>query len=200
VICPVAGAKPAEPPPATEAATAQELVQLRQELVATREYLQSMVEQQDAANEELRSLATAPREPIAKAGPGAPQDTPTTSRRILVVDDNRDQVESLAILLRLMGHEVRVAENGPQTLQAAAEFAPEVFLLDIGLPGLNGYEVARRIREQPKLRSALIIAQTGWGQEDDRRRSHEAGFDYHLVKPVSLDAIEKILRDLPRKE
>src|SRR5262249_11554150 len=114
-------------------------------------------------------------------------------KRILVVDDNRDMVESLAMLLRLVGHDVRVAENGPQALQEATEFAPEVLLVDIGLPGMNGYEIACRIREQPRFRDVLLVAQTGFGQEEDRRRSQEAGFDFHLVKPVTPGEIEKVL-------
>jgi two-component system CheB/CheR fusion protein len=130
--------------------------------------------------------------------PAAPTAT-VTSRRILVVDDNHDQAESLAILLRLMGHEVRVAEDGAETLQATAEFTPEVLLLDIGLPGMNGYEVARRLRKEPRFRNVLFIAQTGWGQEEDRRSSKEAGFDYHLVKPVTPEDLEKILANHPAK-
>jgi len=111
----------------------------------------------------------------------------------LVVDDERDLVQSLGTLLRLTGHDVRVAENGPEALQAATEFAPDVVLMDIGLPGMNGYEVARRIREQPRFRDVLLVAQSGWGQEEDRQRSQEAGFDFHLVKPATLGEIEKVL-------
>ncbi|HJZ57456.1 MAG TPA: response regulator [Gemmataceae bacterium] len=91
------------------------------------------------------------------------------------------------------GHEVQLAHDGPGALEATAAFNPDVALVDIGLPGLNGYEVARRIRENPQLRGVVLVAQTGWGQDEDRRRSVEAGFDYHLVKPVDLEALRKIL-------
>lgn len=113
--------------------------------------------------------------------------------RILVVDDNKDAAGSLAELLHISGHEVRVSHDGPQALQEAQKFLPQVLLLDIGLPGMNGYEVARKMRELPLLQNALLIAQTGWGQEEDRRRSKEAGFKYHLVKPVDPDVLLDIL-------
>ena len=114
-------------------------------------------------------------------------------RRILVVDDGEDQARSLGMLLELMGHSVRIALDGPSALTAAEEFEPEVALIDIGLPGINGFEVARRIRTHSRLRNILLIAQTGWGQEDDRRRSHDAGFDEHLVKPVDLEDLTELL-------
>ena len=106
------------------------------------------------------------------------------SRRILVVDDNVDSAESLAMLLKITGHEVRMANDGLAAVEAAAEFLPEVILLDIGLPRLNGYEAARQIRQQSWGKSMTLIALTGWGQEEDRQRSKEAGFDSHMVKPV----------------
>jgi CheY-like chemotaxis protein len=99
-----------------------------------------------------------------------------------------------------MGHRVRIALDGPTALVAAQEFEPDVALIDIGLPGLNGYEVARRIREHPKLCGILLVAQTGWGQEDDRRRSREAGFDEHLVKPVDLEDLTAILDRTPASD
>lgn len=105
-------------------------------------------------------------------------------RRVLVVDDNRDSAESLAIFLELGGHEVRTASDGIEALDLAENFRPDVLLLDLGMPKLNGYEVCRRIRQQDWGKRVLIIAQTGWGQEDDKRRTREAGFDEHLVKPV----------------
>jgi CheY-like chemotaxis protein len=134
-----------------------------------------------------------------EAGTGAsprPGTMALAPKRILVVDDNHDQVESLGALLTLKGHEVRLAENGPDALQVAADFGPDLALVDIGLPGLSGYEVARRLREQPRFRDLLLVAQTGWGQDDDRRRSREAGFDHHLVKPIDVEAIEELLRSL----
>ena len=115
------------------------------------------------------------------------------ARRILVVDDGEDQARSVGMLLELMGHQVRIAFDGPSAVQAAEEFLPEVALIDIGLPGLNGYDVARRTRQHPRLGEVLLVAQTGWGQEDDRRRSRDAGFDEHLVKPVDLDDLTRII-------
>ena len=116
-------------------------------------------------------------------------------RRILVVDDNRDSADSLATLLRLTGHEVHIAHDGLEALERAAAFQPEVILLDIGLPRLNGYEVARRIREQQRHNAPTLVALTGWGQEEDRRRAKEAGFDAHLVKPVDFGALTKLLAE-----
>jgi two-component system CheB/CheR fusion protein len=114
-------------------------------------------------------------------------------RRILAVDDNVDSVEMLADLLRLQGHEVCVAYDGPAALAAAGVFRPEVVLLDIGLPGMDGYEVARRLRQLPETQAALVVAVTGYGRPVDRRRSREAGFEHHLVKPLNPHALEELL-------
>jgi CheY-like chemotaxis protein len=115
-------------------------------------------------------------------------------RRILVVDDNVDAAVSLARLLgRLYGQEVRVAHDGHSALAVAGEFRPEVVLLDIGLPEMDGNEVARRLRERPEFEETLIVALTGWGQEADMERSRSAGFDHHLVKPASPEAILELL-------
>ncbi|MBY0278075.1 response regulator, partial [Candidatus Binatia bacterium] len=123
----------------------------------------------------------------------------TAARRILVVDDNRDAAESLALLLELRGHGTRVAHDGVEALAAAEEQRPGVIVLDLGLPRLDGVEVARRIRATPWGRDVLLIALTGWGQDDDRRRSTEAGFDHHLVKPVEEGALVALLdRATPR--
>jgi CheY-like chemotaxis protein len=116
--------------------------------------------------------------------------------RILVVDDNRDGADSLAMMLGVMGHDARTAYDGQQALEAAAAFRPDVLLLDIGLPKLNGYEVARRVRGQPWGTEVVLIAQTGWGQEEARCRSKEAGFNFHLVKPVDPAALQKLLAGL----
>ncbi len=116
-------------------------------------------------------------------------------RRILVVDDNRDAAESLAITLRLLGHEVAMAHDGLQAVETVSTFQPDVALLDLGMPKLNGYDAARRIRDQWG-KSLLLIALTGWGQEEDRRRSHEAGFDNHMVKPVDPQGLMKLLAEL----
>jgi signal transduction histidine kinase len=117
--------------------------------------------------------------------------------RILVADDNSDALESLATLLELGGHEVFSASNGALALESAERHQPDVALLDIGMPKLDGYEVARRIRAQPWGRRITLVALTGWGQESDRQRSGEAGFDSHLVKPLDLDKLTELLGRLP---
>jgi PAS domain S-box-containing protein len=119
-----------------------------------------------------------------------------SSLRILVVDDNRDGADSLSMMLEMMGNETRTAYDGEEAVAAAADFRPHVILLDIGLPKLTGYEACRQIREHPGGREIVIIAQTGWGQEDDRQRTHEAGIDHHMVKPVDPQALMKMLAAL----
>ena len=114
-------------------------------------------------------------------------------RRVLVVDDNTDAAGSLATLLQLWGYEAHVAHNGPAALEAARRCIPEIVLLDIGLPGMDGYQVARQLRGLTGLERVLIVAVTGYGQEEDRRRSQEAGFDHHLVKPVDLAVLSALL-------
>jgi PAS domain S-box-containing protein len=114
-------------------------------------------------------------------------------RRVLVVDDNRDAAESLSMLLKLLGADVHVAYNGPDALEALAKYKPAVVLLDIGMPGMDGHEVARRIRQQSEFQDVTLIALTGWGQEADRQRSQSAGFDYHLIKPADVDALQNLL-------
>jgi CheY-like chemotaxis protein len=126
--------------------------------------------------------------------PGAPVPA---RRRILVADDNSDALESLATLLELGGHEVFSASNGALALESAERHQPDVALLDIGMPKLDGYEVARRIRAQPWGRRITLVALTGWGQDSDRQRSGEAGFDSHLVKPLDLDKLTELLGRLP---
>jgi PAS domain S-box-containing protein len=113
--------------------------------------------------------------------------------RILVADDNADSAESLAMLLELQGYEVRIVSDGLEAVRVASEFTPDAILLDIGMPVLDGYGAARRIREQPFAKDVLIIAQTGWGQERDRQRSEEGGFDAHLTKPLNLAVLMKLL-------
>jgi PAS domain S-box-containing protein len=124
----------------------------------------------------------------ASAGP--------SRRRILIVDDNRDGAASLGMMLSLMGHDTRTAHDGLEAVELAEAFRPDMVLLDLGLPKLNGFDACRRIREQPWGQGIFIVAVTGWGQEDDRRRSQEAGFDRHLVKPVEVAALEKLLAGL----
>jgi CheY-like chemotaxis protein len=139
------------------------------------------------------------RLPVLRAPPAQPAvpaaRVPAAARRILIVDDNRDAADSLALLLQLSGHTVRAAYDGLEAVHAASEFRPEVILLDIGLPKLNGYEAAQRIRVLAGGAHVLLIALTGWGQDADRRRSEEAGFDVHLVKPLDHAALEQLLAD-----
>jgi signal transduction histidine kinase len=114
-------------------------------------------------------------------------------RRVLVVDDNVDAAQSLATLLRILGQDVRTAHNGRSALEAARVSMPEIAILDIGLPGMDGHELARRLRDEPGGAAVVIIALTGWGQDVDRRRSAEAGFDHHLTKPADPEALRKLL-------
>lgn len=114
-------------------------------------------------------------------------------RRILVVDDNRDSASTLAILLRLMGNVTQTANDGLEAVELASEFRPDVVLLDIGLPKLDGYEACRRIRQQPGGADIVVVAVTGWDQDEDRVRTSEAGFDHHLVKPVDQATLAEIL-------
>jgi CheY-like chemotaxis protein len=129
-----------------------------------------------------------------------PRTSLTESRpKVLVVDDNEDAADSLATLLDVMGYSVRIAYDGPEAIEAADEFQPEVALLDIGLPRLSGYDIARHVR-QKRGRDVLLVAITGWGQEDDRRKAREAGFDHHFTKPADFDMLlELIGRELDRK-
>jgi two-component system CheB/CheR fusion protein len=119
--------------------------------------------------------------------------------RVLVVDDNVDAAAALAMLLQASGHQVQVAHTGPTGLAAARDFRPDVLLMDIGLPGLDGWQVAKRIRQQPVFGNIVLIAVTGYGQNADRQRSQNAGFDYHLVKPVDFEKLRKILAAVSEK-
>ncbi|HEX6316548.1 MAG TPA: ATP-binding protein [Gemmatimonadaceae bacterium] len=143
------------------------------------------------------------RLPMAAPGPvpdreadGAKEHDALGRKRIIVVDDNDDQVESLAMLLKMMGHSVEHANSGPEAIERAIEFRPDLMLIDIGMPGMEGYEVARRIRQKPDLGNVHLVAQTGWGGDVDRERSRAAGFDGHLVKPISPASIEEVLRSI----
>jgi CheY-like chemotaxis protein len=121
---------------------------------------------------------------------------PKSLLRVLIVDDNRDGADSLGMMLKLMGNNAVTAYDGQEGVEMAERFRPDVVLLDIGLPKLNGYETCRRIREQPWGKNIVLIAVTGWGQDEDRRRSQEAGFDHHLVKPVDPRALMRLLAGL----
>ena len=139
------------------------------------------------------------RLPVSRAAPEI--ESPKTgevicsssSRRILVADDNQDSAEMLGIVLEMLGNSVNTANDGLKALEMAETFRPEVILLDIGMPKLNGYQTCRRIREKPWGKNALLIALTGWGQDEDKRQAQEAGFDHHMVKPVDPDALIKLL-------
>ncbi|HXG12062.1 MAG TPA: ATP-binding protein [Gemmataceae bacterium] len=122
-----------------------------------------------------------------------PSPSQVAGRRVLVVDDDRDTADSLSKILKLAGHDVWVSYHGLAALEAARAFRPDVVLLDIGLPYLDGYEVARRLRREPGLANVLLVAMTGHGQEQDRRRAEEAGFDAHCIKPVNLDTLHALL-------
>jgi CheY-like chemotaxis protein len=129
----------------------------------------------------------------------APRNTAEASARdlrVLVVDDNADAAESLASLLELSGHQTRVANDGEQALRIAHEFHPEIVFLDIGMPGKDGYEVARELRDAADTRDVVLVALTGWGAKDDRARTRHAGFDHHLTKPAGLAAVDGLLAQL----
>lgn len=122
-----------------------------------------------------------------------------TRRRILVVDDNYDAAYMLALLLKIGGDETHTAHDGQEALERAAAIRPEIIILDIGLPKLNGYEVCRSIREQPWGRPITMVAVTGWAREEDRQKSEEAGFNGHLAKPVDHRALTELVAELQAK-
>jgi PAS domain S-box-containing protein len=146
------------------------------------------------------------RLPVVLSPALQPPSTPTKttaptgpSLRVLVVDDSVDTAQTLAMILEASGHDVRMGHDGPTALDAALDYRPNVVLLDIGLPGLNGYEIAKRMRQQPVLRNIVLVAITGYGQEIDRQRSQEAGFDHHLVKPADFGKLQQILASVSEK-
>jgi CheY-like chemotaxis protein len=114
-------------------------------------------------------------------------------QRVLLVDDNMDSSEPLSLLLQAKGHETRIAVEGQEAIEMADEFLPDCVILDLGLPGIDGYEVARRLRERPYAAKLILVALTGWAGKDVRVKAAEAGFDYHLVKPVNLEELERIV-------
>jgi len=115
-------------------------------------------------------------------------------RRVLVVDDNRDAADTLALSLNLLGHEVRVSYDATEVVGIAAVWRPHMMFLDVGMPKVNGFELARQIRAQDWAHDVMLVALTGWGKDEDRRQSFEAGFDHHLVKPAELSEIERLCR------
>ena len=132
------------------------------------------------------------------SGSDASRSAPSAVKRILVVDDNVDSADSLAMLLRLQGHYVRTVYDGLSVIDVVREFTPQILLLDIGLPGKTGYEVAADLRSDPAFAGLVIAAVTGYGQDEDRQKSCTAGFDYHLVKPVELAAVQQVLDSAAR--
>ena len=126
----------------------------------------------------------------AAAAPATPEESPLS---ILVVDDNQDSACSMTLLLELQGHKVQVAHAGHTALRLAGECSPDVILLDIGMPGMNGYEVARQLRAQPAFNDTLLIAVTGYGRASDVKQTESAGFDHHLVKPIDYDKLQALL-------
>jgi CheY-like chemotaxis protein len=134
-----------------------------------------------------------PPPPAEKIQPASP------ALRVLVVDDNVDTAGSLEMLLRESGHDVRTAHDGPAALEAGLDYRPDVALLDVGLPGLDGFEVARRMRLEPLLQNVVLVAMTGYGKESDRLRSQAAGFDHYLIKPARFEKVQEILASVSKK-
>ncbi len=148
----------------------------------------------------LPALAGAASDPAAKAVEEVRSPSADCSKRVLVVDDNADSAESMAVLLRLYGHEVRLAHDGETALEQARAFRPDVMFLDLHLPKMDGYEVARRLRQEPAMSGMALVAMTGYGQEEERRRTQETGFNLHLVKPVDFDSLQELLSSLPAND
>jgi CheY-like chemotaxis protein len=136
----------------------------------------------------------------APPAPSAAEPSAPIQRRILVVDDNEDSAVLLARLLALAGHQTATAHDGLKAVELVATYQPDMVLLDIGLPKMNGYDVCRTIRQQTARAAPLMVALTGWGQDEDRRRSLEAGFDVHLVKPVNYDSLKQLIETLPPRD
>jgi CheY-like chemotaxis protein len=140
--------------------------------------------------------------PLAAPGtqplPATSVSAPVNGLRVVVADDNRDAADTLGVLLRALGNEVSVAYDGIEAVEMAREFRPHVIMLDMGMPRLDGYGAAREIRRDAGIADVKLVALTGWGQDDDRKRAQDAGFDVHLVKPADLDAVRRVLADARR--
>jgi CheY-like chemotaxis protein/anti-sigma regulatory factor (Ser/Thr protein kinase) len=136
--------------------------------------------------------------PTRRDAPATASDALLTPLRVLVVDDNRDAAASLGMVLEGLGAKVRLAHDGHEALDAFGAADPAIVVLDIGMPGMDGYEVARALRARYPDRHPALVALTGWGQEQDRRRAREAGFEHHLVKPAEMDALQSLLADIER--
>lgn len=152
----------------------------------------------DRGTEVVVRLPALPAGPATSAAEAAPAVTPVRSRRVLLVEDDADSAEALAMLLEVLGHEVRVVGDGPGALELASRGGIDVMLVDLGLPGLDGCEVARRVRAMPAGGAIVLVALTGYGRDEDRVRTRDAGFDHHMVKPVDLEALQALVaRDPP---
>jgi len=141
-----------------------------------------------------------PEAPASQSEAGAPEAVSARWRRVLIVDDNADSTESLALLLARRGHDVRAANDGLRAIELAREFHPDLVLLDIGMPGLNGYETCQRMRKEPWGSGITMVAVTGWGQEQDRRMARSVGFDAHVVKPLDLGVLMSLVATPPGGE
>lgn len=152
----------------------------------------------EGSNKGSEFVVRLPAVTAAQPMPAAAQPSrPVACHRVLVVDDNQDAARSLATMLKFIGNEVATAHDGLEAIEIVPDFAPDLILLDIEMPRLNGYETAKRLREQPWGQRVTLVALTGWTQDEDRRQSRDAGFDFHLVKPIELAALEKLLAELP---
>jgi CheY-like chemotaxis protein len=146
----------------------------------------------------LMPILEEPATALLKPEANAKSQSRETRRRIRVAEDNTDLAQGMAMLLRIMGFEIELASDGLDALHQAKAFRPDVILLDIGMPRLNGYEAARRIRKVDGLKRTKLVALTGWGKADDRRQSEEAGFDAHLAKSLDVDALSRLLAEWKR--
>jgi CheY-like chemotaxis protein len=144
------------------------------------------------------TLPAIPPQPRIAAAPAQRNTGAADGLRVLVVDDSEDAAESLAMLLRLGAHTVDTAHDGIAALERFADFAPDAVILDIGLPGMSGYEIAERMRQLPRGQEVTLIALTGWGRNEERARAFAAGFDQHLTKPVSVEQLEQLLAAQPQ--
>ena len=151
----------------------------------------------------ISTVALAASPPSVRKGCAFPErvfiDEAMKTSRVLVVDDNVDAADMLVMMLQMFGHEVKAAYSGQAALETAVEYQPDFVLLDIGLPDMNGYEVAQHLRQQERLKNVSLIAMTGYGQDSDRQRSEEAGIDLHLVKPVDPKKLQDLLETWARE-
>jgi CheY-like chemotaxis protein len=143
-----------------------------------------------------QEMTATPLDPLIQA-PRAVVPSRPVSRRVLVVDDNEDGADSLAAILQFAGHETATCYNGLDAIEKVSSFRPEIVFLDIGLPGIDGYEVARRLRADDRTAETMFVALTGWGSEEDKQKSMDAGFHFHLTKPVLSDAVAELLCRFP---